>query len=44
MNALWIKCGTGCDWKEQHLRNETMLTESNKLILELASDLGLTRK
>ena len=44
MNELWIKCGTDCDWQEQHSKNEAMLAESNMLIVELANDLGLARK
>jgi hypothetical protein len=44
MNGLWIRCGTDCDWQEQHSKNEAMLTDANMLILELANDLGLMRK
>lgn len=44
INELWIRCGTHCDWEEQHSKNEAMLDEANLLVLELAKDLGLTKK
>lgn len=44
MNRQWIKCGTECDWQQMHSKNIAMLSEANSLIVELANDLGLTKK
>jgi hypothetical protein len=43
MNQLWNKCGSKCDWNQQHDKSEAMLSEANALIVELANDLGLRR-
>jgi hypothetical protein len=44
MNRQWIKCGTDCDWKQLHMKNELMLAEGNELVVELARDLGLVKE
>jgi hypothetical protein len=44
MNELWRTCSTDCPWEKLHLKNEAMLNESSQLIVELATDLGLTNK
>lgn len=44
MNRLWIKCGTECNWQDQHMRNEVMLAEANALVAELAKDLDLVKR
>jgi hypothetical protein len=44
MNRQWVKCGSECDWQQMHKKNEAMLGEANALIVELANDLGLTKK
>jgi hypothetical protein len=43
-NRQWIKCGTDCDWKQMHQKNELMLAEGNELVADLAKDLGLVKE
>ncbi|MGR9471093.1 hypothetical protein [Rhizobium leguminosarum] len=42
-NRSWHECRT-CDWQAQHEKNVKMLTEANRLILEIGSEFQLTAK
>ncbi|TBF37001.1 hypothetical protein ELG88_18135 [Rhizobium leguminosarum] len=43
-NRSWHDCRDTCDWEAQHEKNVKMLTEANRLILEIGSEFQLTAK
>ncbi|RWX24511.1 type II secretion system protein [Rhizobium leguminosarum] len=43
-NRSWNECHDRCDWEAQHKKNAKMLTEANRLILEIGSEFQLTAK